>query len=179
MTDVSKQSAETKDEKVRRQKRESYLRNRDKELARHKAYRATNKESRSEYARAYYLQNKVALNASSARYNAKIKHDRPWIKILQCARSRAKLRNICFALTAEWAESVWTGKCAITGLDFVVNETGETGPKPFSATVDRVIPSLGYTPGNCRFILSCVNNFRGTLGDDEMRRVAIAIAATT
>lgn len=125
----------------------------------------------------YYLLNKSSYQAAAQKYQSKARHERPWLKILQGARRRAEIRDIPFNLSAEWASAIWTGKCAITGMAFVVNESGKSGPMPFSATVDRIIPALGYVPENCRFVLSCVNNFRGTLGDDEMRRVAHAIIA--
>ena len=92
--------------------------------------------------------------------------------------TRAKEKGVPCDLTQEWAASVWTGVCAITGIPFERDQTGKSGPKPFSATIDRIDQTGGYLQGNCRFVLMCVNNFRGTLGDEDMRRVAAAIAAS-
>lgn len=166
---------ETKEEKIKRQKKASYLRNLDKSRATLKSYREKNKDAIKDYAKEYYNNNKERFRQNSSAYSSRVKKERPWIMVLQCAKRRALDKGIEFSLTKEWAASIWTGKCALSGLEFIVDESGIPGPKPFSATVDKIIPALGYIPSNCRFILSCVNNFRGTLGDEEMYRVAEAL----
>lgn len=124
---------------------------------------------------AYYQANKERINANSRSYRQRAKAERPWLVALKSTKLRARERGLHFSLSDEWARSVWTGACAMTGIEFVVDMSGATGPKPLSATIDRINANAGYTPDNCRFVLSCVNNFRGTLGDAEMLRVAAAI----
>jgi len=95
----------------------------------------------------------------------------PQILLLVSSRTRAKKRNIPFALTVEWANSAWTGRCAVTGISF---ELG-TGRVMRSPSLDRIKPELGYVPENCRFVLWAVNTFKGTGTDTEMLEVAKAM----
>jgi hypothetical protein len=101
--------------------------------------------------------------------------ERPWISAIRSSRARAESRGIEFTITAAWGRAVWTGVCAITGIAFATDRSGSSGPKPFSATLDRIDQTKGYTPDNARFVLHCVNVFRGLMGDEEMLRVAKAI----
>lgn len=50
-------------------------------------------------------------------------------------------------------------------------------PRFFSPSIDRIVPALGYTPENCRFILWAVNAFKHDGTDDDMYRVAEALIA--
>lgn len=113
----------------------------------------------------------------------KYKHDptaaqrHPWARNLGVRQAHAKKRGIPFTLKVADAKAVWTGKCAITGLLFDMRTGLGAGPRPFSPSLDRIVPSLGYVPGNIRFVLQCVNAFRGTMNDGEMASVAKAIVA--
>lgn len=92
------------------------------------------------------------------------------------AEARAKKAGIAFDLTPEWAEKKWTGRCELTDIPFVVGLRG-CGGKLFSPSIDRIIPALGYTQGNCRFVLFCVNIFKFDGSDDDIYRVAEALLA--
>ncbi len=127
---------------------------------------------------AHYEANKAAIDAASKRYRARDRVARPWKALLYRASERSAKKGIEFCLTDEWAHATWTGRCALTGIPFDLTQTGKSGPKPFSPSIDRIDSSVGYVPNNCRFILMCVNNFRGTLGDDQMLAVAAALCKT-
>lgn len=89
----------------------------------------------------------------------------------------AKKKGIPWTLTKADIEAVWTEQCAITGLPFDKRKGVGKGPKPFSPSLDRIRPALGYVPGNVRFVLHCVNTFKGTMSDRLMARVAERIAS--
>lgn len=99
----------------------------------------------------------------------------PWERLLRSAEARAKSKGLPFALTREWAEARWTGSCEISGIPFVIENTGRSGPKFFSPSIDQISPKAGYTPTNCRIVLWAVNAMKHTGSDEDMLLVARAI----
>ena len=99
----------------------------------------------------------------------------PWTRSLGTRQAHAKKRGIPFTLKVADARAVWTGKCAVTGLPFDMRTGLGLGPRPFSPSMDRLSPKKGYVPGNIRFVLQCVNAFRGTMKDRLMECVAAKI----
>lgn len=110
--------------------------------------------------------------AINARRRAKVKREFPWSQSLYSCMMRAKKNGIPFDLTVEWAEKNWTGFCSLTGIKFEQRQDGNTGPLPRSASIDKIDPHKGYVQDNCRFILHCVNSFKGTMTDEEMINIA-------
>lgn len=100
----------------------------------------------------------------------------PWTRSLGTRQAHAKKRGIPFTLKVADAKAAWTGRCAVTGLPFDMRVGVGSGPRPFSPSLDRISPKRGYVPGNIRFVLQCVNAFRGTMNDRLMARVAVKIA---
>ena len=134
-----------------------------------------------------YKKHKARIRLSQARYyaaTAEIQRDRarewkkkynaaiPWTFLLRTAKYRAKKRNLPFDLTPEWAKSKWTGRCAMSQLPFSLNEKRT----PFSPSIDRITPELGYVQSNCRFILFGINTLKSTASDDTVIAIARAIA---
>jgi len=103
--------------------------------------------------------------------------DEPWKPLLKGARERARRKNVPYSLTEEWANASWTGRCAVTNLEFRLG-LRESGPKFFSPSIDRIVPALGYVPDNCRFILWAVNAMKYDGTDADMYALAEAILAT-
>jgi len=101
---------------------------------------------------------------------------RPWRYVFQSRRSDARIRNLVFTLTDEWCAARWTGKCELTGIEFRPNPAGK-GPFPFSCSLDKIEPELGYTPENCRFILWGCNGLKGSGTDEDMYAIAKALTA--
>jgi hypothetical protein len=97
----------------------------------------------------------------------------PWLNSLNNSRARAKKRGISFTLTKEWALARWTGRCEVTGIEFVLSDA--RNPYLFSPSIDRIIPSLGYTESNSRFVIHAVNALKGAGTDDDMVLIAAAI----
>lgn len=119
---------------------------RDENITRSKAWNARNKDLVRERGTAWFKANrlKVAING---------------------IRSRSGLKGLQFNLDIAWAESTYTGFCSITGVAF---KHGEGRPSSYSPSVDRIDPSKGYLKENCRWVLFCVNAFKGRMTDDEM-----------
>lgn len=97
----------------------------------------------------------------------------PWLNALRGSKQRAKRENIPFTLTKEWATERWTGKCEVTGIEFILS--ARNSPYLFSPSIDRIIPANGYTSSNARFVLHAVNALKGAGTDEDMLRIARAI----
>jgi hypothetical protein len=70
---------------------------------------------------------------------------RMWDGITRGAIKRAIARNLPYdADLLEWAPTAWTGKCALSGIEFR-RSTG-SGPNPFSPSIDRIVPGRSATP---------------------------------
>jgi hypothetical protein len=176
-------------EKKKAQRRATYLRHREKHLAQMRRWNATHKQERREKAKKYYAEHQEEIRERNRSYhhahrdehNAKLKIQNqrtrvthPWRELLHAAKSRARLKKVTFSLTKEWAESRWTGRCELTGLEFKLGLNG-VGPQVWSPSIDRIKPSLGYTPENCRFILLGVNIFKSSGTDEDMIFMAESI----
>lgn len=103
---------------------------------------------------------------------------KPWRYIFQSRRLAAQSKNIPFTITHEWCAARWTGRCELTNIEFIKNPSG-SGPFPFSCTIDRIKPKLGYIPGNCRFVLWGCNGLKGSGTDKDMYTIAAALTAST
>jgi len=97
---------------------------------------------------------------------------KPWGQPISAARSRCKKSGEACDIDAAWGEKIWTGKCALTGIEFeYITDAG--GPSPLACSLDKIDPEKGYTKENCRFILFCLNAFKGRhLTDDALREIA-------
>lgn len=161
-------------------RRERYYANRPEVLARLKQWRAENPELAKQKDHDKYEKNKSKHQARVAAYRAShpllrqneyknARARRPWLHPFQSARKRALDKGLAFDLTREWCDQTYTGKCALTGLEFII---GTKHSRPFSPSIDRIESSGGYTKDNCRFVLFAVNSFKGTGTDEDMLRIA-------
>ena len=128
------------------------------------------KSAQKIYRKKYYSNNKDHVNSKSISRRASIQKTKPYILLIQGAKKRANAKCIDFEIDVAWAESRWTGACELTGIVFT--EYSEAGDKEFSPSIDKINSSLGYTKNNCRFILNCVNRFKGIMSDNEMNLIA-------
>jgi len=102
---------------------------------------------------------------------------KPWVSLISAAAFRARKKGVLHELTEAWGAATYTGFCALTGIQFVLaTRTGNRrGPSAYSPSIDRIIPSLGYTPGNCRFVLHCINSGKMDLTDESFRQIMQAL----
>lgn len=154
-----------------------------KNAARAKAYREKNAEAVAARAKARYEAGKEKYLARSLKQRKARLRDRPWYNSLNQAKNRAKRQGLPYSLSDEWAASVWTGRCALTGVEFELLARsnvgkGESGPRRLSPSLDKIDPALGYTPENSRFVCFAVNTFKGeTAGDDFIYQMAELLLA--
>lgn len=136
--------------------------NRDKHLvqarSRQRAYHATHRDERNAYHR--------ALEATHPERN-----------MLRSARFRAKRASVPCALTiADVRELLRPMRCSATGLPLAHNK-GE--PSALSPSLDRIVPALGYVPGNVRLVCHRFNALRGTDPVSHDFRHALRVLAET
>lgn len=90
---------------------------------------------------------------------------------IKSARKRAEEKGLPFDLTPEWYDEQFEKGCAVTGLKLDPN-----GSKtPWTAHVDKIVPSLGYIRSNCRLVCACYNLAKKHWSDADVERMARAL----
>jgi hypothetical protein len=84
----------------------------------------------------------------------------PKTRLYRKFKRGAKNRGLDFTLTEEEMFSVFTGKCALSGVDIVLDYGG-------NASLDRVDSALGYIPGNIQWVDGKVNLAKRNMSDEE------------
>lgn len=91
-----------------------------------------------------------------------------WLKDrLYGIKYRSEKRGIPFSISASDFGNLPT-HCPVLGMVLTWGVAGDAAP-----SVDRLVPSLGYVPGNCFIISYRANRLKSDCtGPDELRRVA-------
>lgn len=119
------------------------------------------KAGRREYAKIWRQRNPERAIAKDRQRNVVYKSN----FMLKTIRHKCKRRGLPFDLTVEWLEEQIAKRCALSGREF--DRGFRLGSKrPLCPSVDRKVPSAGYTMVNCRVILSCLNIGLLDWGDD-------------
>lgn len=79
--------------------------------------------------------------------------------LLYSAKNRARTAGVPCTITVEDIEAVWPadGRCPALGVELVI---GRDTMGPCSPTLDRIVPSLGYVPGNIAVISFRANTIK-------------------
>ena len=82
-------------------------------------------------------------------------------------KARAKKQNLPFDLVVEDLYNIFPqdGCCPIFKVPF---SYGKGGQHKWSASVDKIIPELGYTKGNVQFVSMLANNMKCNSTEDEL-----------
>jgi hypothetical protein len=67
-------------------------------------------------------------------------------------------------------EKLIKGTCEITGIKFILNKSGRANP--YSPSIDRINPGIGYIKSNVRMILYALNVFKNEWNDFEIYKIA-------
>lgn len=86
-------------------------------------------------------------------------------------KNRAKNRGIPCDIDADYLISIYTDTCPIYGVPFV-RKANRRDNAPYTPTVDRIVPHLGYVKGNLIIISRRANNIKSDASWQEMIQVA-------
>jgi hypothetical protein len=95
--------------------------------------------------------------------------------IVSDIKTRAKIKNLNFDLTAEYIEELFKtqkGVCAVTKLPMNFERSGWMKRNPYMASIDRIIPEQGYTKENIRWVLYAVNLALCNWGEGVFKKIA-------
>lgn len=89
------------------------------------------------------------------------------------ARWGAKQKGLPFDLDVEWvAKKLVAGVCELTGLPFRLEPIDGGRQNPYTASLDRVVPKLGYVRTNTRVILWALNAAFNSYGEGVYAAIA-------
>lgn len=90
-------------------------------------------------------------------------------KIWEGAKKRAKENGVTFELTVHDIPDV-PSVCPVLGIAIQPNE--KSGPLDSSPSLDKIVPALGYVPGNVRIISNRANRIRSDATAAELKLIA-------
>ena len=101
-------------------------------------------------------------------------------RLCHMARNRATSKNIDFDIDADYMFELWNkqeGKCAISGIELDLVKSTQFSVNPYGPSIDRIIPSKGYTRGNVRIVCYQVNVALSEYGEEQLLRMCRAITS--
>tara|TARA_R110000822_G_scaffold49495_2_gene129700 strand:+ start:3372 stop:3749 length:378 start_codon:yes stop_codon:yes gene_type:complete len=102
---------------------------------------------------------------SSAEYHRGYRERNPEQCLLASARNRARLKDIPFNITVE--DIIIPDVCPILGMPLTRN-IGHHGGTKSSASIDKIIPELGYVKGNIQVVSLLANNMKSNANHAEL-----------
>lgn len=131
-------------------------------------------EARRAYNKEYYANNRAEhLSAMKARRGRLLSEDPVKYRrqrMLESARNRAKNINIVCTISLDDIEA--PTHCPALGILLDYRAKGKTHAGANSPTLDRLVPSLGYVPGNVAVISMRANSIKHNATPREVARVA-------
>lgn len=73
-------------------------------------------------------------------------------RLVAMAKNRAAEKSVPFDIDTEYMMTLWSGKCAISGIPLELGRSEKGKVNPYAPSIDRIVPSLGYVKGNVRLI---------------------------
>jgi hypothetical protein len=122
-----------------------------------------------------YIQKRQQYNKTNKDYFCKKAKEynaaRPFHYAFNRLRQRANRNNLPFDLDEEYLVSLWTGFCAIFGTPLQLPYS-TAHQVPDKATIDKVVPELGYVKGNVQWVSNRANIIKSFGNADEHSKIA-------
>jgi hypothetical protein len=96
-------------------------------------------------------------------------------RLINAAKSRSKTKDIPFNIDLEYMFNMYNeqgGKCCLSGREFYLGEATNKTASENSMSIDRIIPSKGYTQGNVRLVVHHVNMAMSVFGLEAFLELA-------
>lgn len=149
-------------EKIRKQQREAYQRNKEQRLQKQKEYYEANKEKSLERNRKSRLENPDKWVEYRTRFN----EAHPLISLLGNCRRRARDGKFPCTITLEYLESLpIPTTCPVLGI------TIDNTIREQTISLDKIIPELGYVPGNVVFVSIRANRLKSDASLEELKKL--------
>ncbi|NGO50495.1 hypothetical protein [Allomesorhizobium camelthorni] len=91
------------------------------------------------------------------------------------ARTRGRQKDVAFDLDLDFLLEMAVKqdfRCALTGIEFLTERPGDSRVNPYTPSIDRIRPKLGYTKGNVRLVIYAVNAMLLDWGEELFRQIA-------
>lgn len=122
---------------------------------------------------------RVGRRASERRWTMKAEVGQRLLRSYYMAERNSKQRGIEFALSTQdllMLANRANGRCEVTGIRFEVVDTSRKWDRqPWTASIDRINCSEGYTFGNCRLVCAAVNVALNSWGEAILNRIVDAM----
>lgn len=108
-----------------------------------------------------------------------LREQKPFHYLYMTKKSECKRRKILFDLDEFYLKELWKkqgGKCAISNIK--MGFPYKKGDWDLVGSLDRINYDRGYTQKNVRWILNCINTFKGQKNDNFVLRISKAIINT-
>lgn len=133
--------------------------------ASNKAWRDRNKDKMDAYLKEWREENMTPARAKV--YTQRFQIDSRAKYLLGRAKTRAKQKGVPFSITL--ADIVIPEVCPVLGIP--LNVAFKVRNHPNAPSLDRVVPALGYVPGNINVISYRANTLKNNASADELKRI--------
>lgn len=147
-------------------------------------YRAVNRDDLARKSREYHAANRDAINARrrgdpsilarSAERNRNAHRKDPRREMLRAARDRAKRKGLPFAIALSDIGMPADGRCPMIGIPL---SQGVGKQHDGSPSLDRIVPELGYVPGNVRVVSYLANAMKNHATREQLLAFARSVLA--
>jgi hypothetical protein len=96
---------------------------------------------------------------------------KPWTTMASTSKRRARDEGVPYNISADYIESIWPADnlCPVFGVEFTISKKGQTRDQ--SASLDRIVPELGYTTGNVIVVSLKANRMKNNGTVEDLGRV--------
>lgn len=96
-------------------------------------------------------------------------------KLWYAAKTRSEKVGCLFTITPEWIAERLKNPCPKTGETFVVGGTNYSDRNPYSASLDKIDPTGGYTQENCQVVSWLYNCAKQRFSEEDVYNFCLKV----